>query len=266
MKLTSSILAMVVAAGFATSAHAADVNSMKDTPIQVSPCVGCFEQIDWTGFSIGLQAGVTNSNHDISSSDEYTKWHWFHTHDYLDLLNTDGLNASGFSGRVFIQYDYQIGDVVVGARGWYGLTDASFEISGSQFKDDKPNGSFKKELEEQENYGGVIRLGRLFGPGNRALIYGVAGWQFGSYDIKLSEDGEALVDNGGYKDSVDHDGPVAGVGFEYALTSMTFVSLEYQHWWAGTEGLTTADAAENGFSSENTLNVDTVHAGLRFKF
>lgn len=247
--LATAILGVAVAIFGIEQTQAADLHGgMKDQSIEVP----AGDVVDWTGLSIGVQGGVTNANHDVKASRTSKN------DDEVEITRSvelDGLSAAGLSGRIFGQYDLQLGsDWVIGARAWYGLTNAKVELTAT--------GEDKQSAEEQENYGGVVRLGRLLGSEHRALLYGLGGWEHVSYDLKPGLGDNKLATGDFFENHPSFNGPVAGLGMEYALSRAVFVSLEYQHFFGGTQDIQKIESVK----VEDRLDIDSVHAGLRLKF
>jgi outer membrane immunogenic protein len=232
----------------AMKANAADLG-MKDTPTrQVTTDCNCADTINWAGLSIGIQAGIVDANHDVSVSEVGEG-------EPFSLFGLNGISSTGFLGRVTAGYDFQFDKIVVGVRGFYGLSNAETTLSAG-------DGFIHAKLERDEDYGGIVRLGRVLGSEQRTLLFVTVGWQHGSYSLSASAGGSPVKLSDAIDTNPAFDGPTAGIGLDYAITKNAFIGLEYSHWFSGEQDL----SKMKGLAIKDNLSENTVFVPFRWKF
>ncbi len=164
-----------------SSAHAADL------PRSQAPAFAPPPMFTWTGFYLGLNAGIIGA--DFSKGARFI----------------DG--KPGFTGGITAGYNYQSGNIVLGVEGDY-------NYSGAGGRGAAPLAPLivRGEL----NSFGTIR-GRLGIAFDRALIYGTGGFAFGS----------SKIDGGLLGGSNTQSGYAIGGGLEYAFTQNISAKAEY---------------------------------------
>lgn len=128
--------------------------------------------------------------------------------------DNDGVEAGVRAG-----YDWQFGNIVVGALAEYSVNNAQDSVTG--FSTTPAFYTFTRELESTA--AARLRLG--YAAGN-ALIYGTGGYAYGKFDnrFRTSNMANSFTET---SDSEDGDGWQAGGGVEYALGRGLTVSGEY---------------------------------------
>jgi outer membrane immunogenic protein len=186
-------------------------------------------------------------------------------------LTTTATNVSGFVGQTPYSYsaqgafgggyiggNYQFSWIVIGAEGdWQyagtnlagnnGANTASNILVSTQIKD---YGSIRGRL-------GIAGSGDIFG---RWMLFGTAGWAWGSYSTSYALDGfNPFVNN-----SVSASGWTAGFGLEMALTDNILIRGEYRYTSLGSSSFVNvpAGASEAG----NKIGINDIRYGLAYKF
>jgi outer membrane immunogenic protein len=167
-------------------------------------------------------------------------------------------SSTGPSIGGYIGGNYQINWVVVGVEGdWQysgnnmsgnsGAIGAAPFLVTTQVKD---YGSIRGRL-------GIAGSGDLFG---RAMLYGTAGWAWGSFATSYAVDGLAPFAN----NSINSSGWTAGFGLEVALTDNLIMRGEYRFTSLGTSSFTSipAGAADSG----NKFQINDIRYGIAYKF
>ncbi len=165
----------------ATSVHAADL------PRRQAPAFSPPPMFTWTGFYLGLNAGVIGA--DFSKGAKF-----------ID-------SKPGFTGGITAGYNYQVGNIVLGVEGDY-------NYSGAGGRGPVP--LVPLLVRGELNSFGTIR-GRLGIAFDRALVYGTGGFAFGS----------TKIDGGLLGGSNTQTGYALGGGLEYAFTQNISAKAEY---------------------------------------
>jgi outer membrane immunogenic protein len=216
------------------SAQAADLPVAPSRPAPVAPVAYAPAVYDWTGFYFGghLGAGYAAS----SWSDPIT-----------GANNT--FNKTGFLGGAQIGANAQFDALVVGIEGDFSWTGLGLNGSGSDSLGDTIN------TKTQWTSTVTGRIGAAF---DRLLVYGKGG-------LALAEDQSTLTDPAGANSSTTflRTGWTAGAGLEYALDKNWSARIEYDYLGFGSNTLNFTTPV---VSSNATLNIQEVKAGLDFKF
>jgi len=178
------LLASVALFGFAGVASAADLPAREAPP---APILAAAPIFTWTGFYVGVNAGVG-----FSSGDD-------------DLVFDDGFAITGdddddasFIGGAQVGYNYQIGSFVVGVEGDIQWAD----FGGTTYTLPLAYGGGTYTTDSEDWFGTVrARAGVAF---DRALLYATGGWAF--------------TDN--------RNGWTLGGGLEYAFTNNLSAKIE----------------------------------------
>jgi outer membrane immunogenic protein len=204
-------------------------------PSYVAPVAYAPPVYNWTGFYVGgnIGGGFANS----SWSDPFG-----------GPNNT--FSKDGFIGGGQIGANYQFNWLVVGIEGdfdWTGL-----KATGS----DSLGNSINTKTEWTSTVTG--RVGAAF---DRLLVYGKGG-------VAFAEDQSSLADiaGGTASDSFMRTGWTAGAGLEYAFAQNWTAKVEYDYLGFGSETVSLPTVAFPGYSSNASLNVQEVKAGINFKF
>ena len=216
------------------SAYAADLPVAR-APAVVPPVVYAPPVYNWSGFYIGgnLGAGLADS----SWSDPFTGGH-----------NT--FDKSGFIGGGQIGANWQINVLVLGIEGdfdWTGLKGSGHDSVGNTINTDT-----------QWTSTVTGRIGAAF---DRLLVYGKGG-------VAFAHDSDSLNDIAGNtaSASLTRTGWTAGAGLEYAFAPNWTAKVEYDYLGFGSETLNLPTAAFSPYSTNASLNVQEVKAGINFKF
>jgi outer membrane immunogenic protein len=220
----------------ATPAFAADLGgSYKDEPIYM-PAIG------WSGFYMGAHLGVAAGHDKVTDVDG---WNFYDG-------RTFSFDDTAFVGGGQIGYNVQMGHIVVGVEadlGHLGLNKTYLDYGSS-------SGEIADVKAKTGLYGAVT--GRLGVANDRWLVYAKGGLAL--VDAKFSYDDRKFVaEHGSISDTLT--GWVLGGGVEYALSNNWSVKAEYQHF-----DFQNATLIADGDPFKNELTVDTVTAGINYKF
>jgi outer membrane immunogenic protein len=102
------------------------------------------------------------------------------------------------------------------------------------------------------------RIGAAF---DRLLVYGKGG-------VAFAHDNDSLNDvfGGSASDNFTRTGWTAGAGLEYAFAQNWTAKIEYDYLGFGNETLSLPTTSFPAYSSNASLNVQEVKAGINFKF
>jgi outer membrane immunogenic protein len=190
---------------------------------------------NWTGFYIGGHAGGGFAN--SSWSDPFT-----------GANNT--FNNSGFLGGGQVGANVQFNALVLGAEGDFSWT--NLKGSGTD--------SIGNAINTNTNWTSTItgRVGVAF---DRLLAYGKGG-------VAFAQDQSSLTDLGGNtaNTTLTRTGWTAGGGLEYALDNHWSARVEYDYLGFGSQPLNFTTPVLGPITSNATLNVQEVKAGINFRF
>ena len=247
-KFSTSILALT-AIFTASSSLAADLRGSTKDPVAASE-PAAERGVNWTGVYLGVQGGWMNANHEISADESCSTCGKDGASESFNLIDLNGLNSSGFIGGGSVGFDRQLGNWVIGVQAYYHFTDADTTLSAV-------DGLLKGSIEKENEYGAVIRAGRLLSP--NVLAYGLGGYNWAKYSLHASIDGDAVdFKDSGVKTSNTFGGVILGGGVEYALTSNIFVGAEYTHFFGGKENW----FSDNGSCGEGCATHATISDDL----
>ncbi len=172
------------------------------------------------------------------------------------------LRDSGFTGGGQIGYNYQLGSFVLGLEGdigYAGLSKSGF--ARNAFAPDvttSADGGFVATLRP--------RIGYTF---DRLLVYGTAGLAVANLRTSITDSCTVAPCNANTiavsKDST-RLGLAIGAGLEYKLDQHWTTKVEYLHTGFGGTAATGMGADGNSYSWRNSLDENTVRAGLNYKF
>lgn len=197
----------------------------------------------WTGFYIGADVG----------------YGWGRSTG--TLTNVAGLfpapyslDPSGVLGGGFVGFNYQVSNVVFGVEADWQASDLN---QGGNFLDGGvPTYGIRTKVQD---YGSVRgRLGLAF---DRWMVFGTAGYAWGSWDTSYAFIGSApfvtssVSSNGGW---------TAGGGVEYAFADNWLGRVEYRYTDLGRAGF--ISAATNSAEAGNRVTINDVRAGIAYKF
>jgi outer membrane immunogenic protein len=211
MKKSTFLLGAALAALMTGSAGAADlaVKAPRVAPV-IAPA------FTWTGCYLGIHGGggATRSNFTDSASI------------FLQGPSDSGSNSWGNGGLAGGQIgcNYQTGVLVLGIEGegyWSGMK-SSQELS---INTGEGILGFRAEARNKYDYTVAGRIGVAY---ERAFIYGKAGWAWGRFDFSAADTFNGVAENSIFGSNT-LNGPLFGVGVEYALTNNWTVKGEYNY-------------------------------------
>ena len=218
MKTSTFFVGAALAALMTGSAGAADlaVKAPRVAPV-IAPA------FSWTGCYIGVHAGGGATRSDFTDS-------------FIgEGISSNGGSASWGNGGLAggqIGCNYQTGVLVFGIEGegyWSGMK-ATKETSASFFSGEG-TATFITRAEARNKWDATV-AGRIGASYERAFIYGKLGWAWGQYDFNASQTvdfGGGDVSSASVSGSKTLNGPLFGVGVEYALTNNWTVKGEYNY-------------------------------------
>jgi outer membrane immunogenic protein len=229
---------LMLAAGTAlcfVSAKAADL-APAPMPVPVAPVAYAPPVYNWTGFYFGghIGGGYASS----SWSDPFTG------------ANDNFNSGAGFLGGAQVGANYQLNMLVLGAEGDFSWTD----LKGSGL--DSLGDTINTNTEWTSTITG--RIGAAF---DRLLVYGKGG-------LALAEDQSSLTDLGGNTATTSfvRTGWTVGGGLEYALSENWSAKIEYDYLGFGSQPLNFTTPLLGPVTSNASLNVQEVKAGINFRF
>jgi outer membrane immunogenic protein len=216
------------------SAHAADLPP-KRVPAAVAPVAYAPPVYNWSGIYVGgnLGGGFARS----SWSDSFTG-------------ANNMFDSSGFIGGGQIGANWQINALVLGIEGdfdWTGLKGSGHDSVGNLINTDT-----------QWTSTVTGRIGAAF---DRLLIYGKGG-------VAFAHDKDSLNDFSGNTASTSftRTGWTAGAGLEYAFAPNWSAKIEYDYLDFGNESLNLSTPTSPGYTTNASLKVQEIKAGINFKF
>jgi outer membrane immunogenic protein len=216
------------------SAQAADLPPAR-VPAAVAPVVYAPPVYNWSGFYVGgnLGAGFASS----SWSDPFT-----------GANNT--FSKDGFIGGGQIGANWQINVLVLGIEGdfdWTGLKGSGHD-------------SLANTINTDTQWTSTV-TGRIGAAFDRLLVYGKGG-------VAFAHDNDSLNDTSGNtaSTSLTRTGWTAGAGLEYAFAPNWTAKIEYDYLGFGNQTLNLPTPALPTYSTNASLNVQEVKAGINFKF
>jgi outer membrane immunogenic protein len=232
-----SVLALLAGA---TPSLAADLaNSPMPAPVKAPVAVAIFS---WTGVYVGGEVGGGQSH--LSGMDPTTPaagW---------TSVNTNGVIAGGQLG-----FNYQIGNVVLGAEGSYAWSGINM-TAGGPFA-----GGPGLTISDKNDYVATAtgRLGYAF---DRLLVYGKGGGAW-TRDKLSANDGLGGTASGNF----NRTGWTAGAGIEYAFWQNLSVKLEYNFLRFGGINEQPATTGNLGVTpAVIKLDMQTLMLGLNYRF
>jgi outer membrane immunogenic protein len=239
MSLRAFVGGVAFAAGTAVCIHsavAADL-SPAPTPAPVAPVAYAPAAIySWTGFYIGGHAGAGFAN--SSWSDPFT-----------GANNTFGSGA-GFLGGAQAGANYQLNMLVLGVEGDFSWTD--LKGSGAD--------SIGDAIGTNTQWTSTV-TGRVGAAFDRLLLYGKGG-------LALAQDQSNFTDTfgGSAGTTFMRTGWTVGAGLEYGITKNWSARIEYDYLSFGPQALNFTTATTPLYTSNASLNVQEVKAGINFRF
>jgi outer membrane immunogenic protein len=207
----------------------------RGAPSYVAPAAYAPTLYNWTGFYIGGHAGGGWTN---------SSW----TDPFNGASNT--FNSSGFLGGGQVGANVQFNALVLGVEGdftWTGLKGSGTDSIGDA-------------INTNTNWTSTV-TGRVGAAFDRLLVYGKGG-------IAFAQDQSSLTDLGANTatTTLTRTGWTAGAGVEYALDQHWSARLEYDYLGFGSQALNFTSPVLGPVTSNATLNVQEVKAGINFRF
>ena len=249
-------------AALALPAAAADIIVQDQTPVPQAPIEIMAPTYTWTGLYIGGQAGgafgADGADTSFSPSPGFVS--------PFASSSSSGSKTS-FIGGGHIGYDYQFGNVVVGA-----VADLS-KMSNSSNRDFSVGG-VNFSVKDKIDYMGTVR-GRLGYAYDRFLVYGTGGLAYAKRSQSTGFPSTASGPFAGYSFSEKTDktdlGYAVGGGLDYLATKNLSVGLEYLYTDLGKNDWSTT--ATNGArqidfktNTNDSTDFHTVWAKVSYRF
>jgi len=230
----STALALMIAGTAAASA--ADLAARPYTKAPIAPPI-----FNWTGFYIGVNAGIGGNKTDYSYGFGGTPF------------ASSDLTSFGAFGGGQIGYNWQF------AGNWVVGVEADIQAAGLKSELNSTIAPFSISTGTEMRYFGTVR-GRIGYAFDRILVYGTGGYAYGSEDTKLT------VNPGffGFSRSADLSGWTAGGGVEYAVTNNLSLKTEYLYLEFDRNNVFTG--AFLPFTIDNRVSAHTMKIGLNYAF
>jgi outer membrane immunogenic protein len=218
------------------SAQAADL-PMAPRPAPMAPVAYVAPVYNWSGFYIGGHAGGGFAN---------SSWS-----DPITGVSNDTFSKSGFLGGAQIGANAQFNWLVVGLEGdfsWTGLKGSGTNSLGDT-------------INTNVNWTSTV-TGRVGAAFDRLLVYGKGG-------LALANDQSSFTDLGGITSnngSITRTGWTVGGGLEYGFDKNWSAKVEYDYLGFGSQTMNFTTPLAGPVSSNASLNVQEVKAGLNFRF
>jgi outer membrane immunogenic protein len=241
MKLRVFVGGAVYAAGLALcigSAAAADLPP-PPTPAPVAPVAYAPAAIyNWTGFYIGGHAGAGFA--DSSWTDPFTG------------ASNSFSTGAGFLGGAQVGANYQWRMLVLGVEGDFSWTGLGLKGTGTD--------SIGDTIGTNTNWTSTV-AGRVGAAFDRLLVYGKGG-------VAFAQDQSTLTDLSSSSASTTfmRTGWTAGAGLEYGITQNWSAKLEYDYLAFGSQPLSFSTALQPTYTSNASLNIQEIKAGINFRF
>jgi outer membrane immunogenic protein len=229
---------LALAAGTALAAgcaNAADL-AVPPRPAPVAPVAYAPEVYNWSGIYFGGHIGGG-----------YASLSWT---DLVPGMSNDTFNDLGFLGGAQAGANVQFNRLVLGVEGDFSWT--SLSGNGTDSIGDK--------ISTNTQWTSTI-TGRIGAAFDRLLVYGKGG-------LALAQDQSSLTDVGGNVSTTKQmrTGWTAGVGMEYALDDHWSAKIEYDYLDFGSQALNFTTPVLGSVTSNASLDVQEVKAGLNFRF
>ena len=221
------------------AAMAADLPPPVVTKAPVAPVAYAPEAIySWTGFYIGANAGGGFLG---------STWS-----DPLTGANNRFNSGVGFLGGGQIGANYQVNRLVLGVEGDFDWTGLGPNASSTD--------SIGNAINTKTNFTSTM-TGRVGAAFDRLLVYGKGG-------VAFAQDNSGFTDLAGNSASTTflRTGWTAGAGIEYGITKNLSAKVEYDYLAFGSQPLNFTTATTPLYTSNASLNVQEVKAGINFRF
>ncbi|HVU42386.1 MAG TPA: outer membrane beta-barrel protein [Xanthobacteraceae bacterium] len=228
-------LALGGAVAFASGAQAADLRTPPPAMPAAAPVAYAPQIYNWSGFYVG---GHLGGGYGASSwSDPFGG-------------GNNNFNDWGFLGGAQVGANAQFNRLVLGLEGDFSWTNIN----------NKGTDSIGDGLNTNVQWTSTV-TGRVGAAFDRLLVYGKGG-------LALAEDQSTLTDFTGTSasNSLLRTGWTAGAGLEYAIDQNWSARVEYDYLGFGSQAMNFTTPALGTVSSNTSLNVQEIKAGLNFRF
>jgi len=229
-------VAFLALSAVAPTAKAADV-AVQPVPVGPGPLQPPYPPVAapipfcWTGFYVGANLGGA----------------WI-SEDFVDTSGrTFSLTDSGTIGGGQLGYNYQIGNVVLGAEWMFDATSLNLPVAGGASAKTKWVSTF------------ATRFGWAW---DRWFVYGKAGGGLVGTDITIAN----LMNGASVTTSNDTAGLLAGAGVEWAFAPNWTMKLEYDYLALSSLPVTSTAAAVVADSSGGNRNLQMFTVGVNYLF
>ncbi len=232
------LLAGVVIISASTAAMAADLAA----PLP--------EAYDWTGFYLGLNAGVAWNNSDVDFDASAGP--------FVGLASNIEGDQTEFTGGVEAGYNWQMDSIVFGLE-------ADFNYLDFQEDENVVLGAATANFDFEANWFGTVR-GRIGFAADNMLFYGTGGLAYGHAKIEGDlDDGAGNILSG--DDSSVNWGWTIGAGMQYAFNENWILGAEYLYVDLGNPDFDlNCTGACGTFENDVDVAFSVVRAKLDFKF
>jgi outer membrane immunogenic protein len=189
---------------------------------------------NWDGLYLGALAGYDNTSFD---------WH-----EDAGGSGYDG-NINSFSGGVFGGYNYEVNRFVLGVEG-----EASLFSGGEEFTSVPGPGNINADPDWE-----LSVKGRLGYDAGRFMPYVAVGYSWMKLNTTWVQEGP---DGDDVNVSETHQGFMAGIGTDIAITENLFGRLEYIHTWLSEERYSYCSVC----SADIKLGQNSFRLGLGYRF
>jgi outer membrane immunogenic protein len=224
------------------------------------------EVYDWTGFYLGLNAGVAWNNSSVDDSVKTGDLPGDLARQLEDKIQGD---QTAFTGGGEIGYNWQIDSVVVGVETDFNYL--GFDQSKNRSRDIEGLGTVNSELTLKADWFGTLR-GRLGYAFDNFLIYGTGGLAYGHVDAngKINVDTGEGTDSWKGTTSNTNVGWTIGGGAEYAIDPNWTIGAEYLYVDLGNPDMnfeqTAAETIHEKIDGKVNVAFSVVRATLKYKF
>lgn len=212
----------------------------------------------WTGLYLGVHLGAAMSQDRVSEVAPF--------YNGPGTFQNSGRNSPDLLGGVQAGYNFQFQSLVFGIEGDLGWMDINRSTQFPAYQGVATRVGDSIASLETGWYGAITgRLGITLDP--KLLIYAKAGWGFVDSTVSYTDTnptGITLVS--GTSRSGTLDGAVYGAGLEWAFNRNWSVKAEYLHFDLGSTSVVARGSDGVNYTFRRDLSVDTVKAGLNYKF
>lgn len=219
---------------------------------------------DWTGFYVGLNAGVG-----INHSEYSLKPSGFFAGDPDNPLRSDfgDFDEAAFTGGAQVGYNYQSNNFVVGVE-----TDFNYNGVDESHHVNRPLsaplvGRFIHNVTQEVNWFGTLRA-RLGVATDGWLIYGTGGLAYGHIDSRSGVLFTSAGDLYQGSQSTTRVGWTIGAGTEYAFSNNWSAKMEYLYVDLGDHSYTYGNQLFPGYTYTTDLETreHVIRLGINYKF